>query len=90
MELCEFGEDEDLEDIEDYFFADWPGVVYHPEDEEFRALLGTVHGKGIVHMLVDRPYALRDDRRRFLNITTITMFTTLGDDHYYNLLFTLG
>ena len=41
-------------------------------------------GKGIVYMLVDRPYGLRNK-----NIQSITMFTTEGNDVFYNLLFTL-
>ena len=67
---------------EDDFGEDWPGMTFQPGSVEFRALMGTPHGKGVAWMLVDRPYGLRGK-----NIASITMFVTDADR--YNLLFVL-
>lgn len=67
---------------EDEFGEEWPGITFQPEAEEFWALMGTPHGKGVAYMLTDRPYGLRGK-----NIESITMFVTDADK--YNLLFVL-
>ena len=67
---------------EDDFGEEWPGTTFQAGSIQFRALMGTPHGKGIAYMLIDRPYGLRGK-----NIVSITMFVTDADK--YNLLFVL-
>lgn len=88
MELAGLPDDDDDDlsdddDIDESFDKEWPGIKYVPGQDEFQALLGTPHGKGIVWMLVDHP-----DELDGKTIESITMFTA-GVDGNYNLLFTL-
>ncbi|KAL8737002.1 MAG: hypothetical protein Q9181_002113 [Wetmoreana brouardii] len=61
--------------------AKWPGRRFLGGSEQFKALLGTPHGKGTVWLLIDH----RNDMSN-KGIEAVTMFTTNED---YNLLFTL-
>ena len=88
MDLAGLPDDEhddlpDDDDIDNSFEEEWPGIKFVPGEDEFQALLGTPHGRGIVWMLVDHPNELGGK-----TIESITMFTAGSDDNY-NLLFTL-
>ena len=65
----------------DLFEKPWPGYRYAKGTEEFQALLGTPHGKGVVWVIIQHPNELPNK-----DIESITTFT-VGPD--YHLLFTL-
>ncbi len=67
--------------------ANWPGVPFAKGTDEFQAILGTPHGKGVVYLLVQHPNELPTK-----NIQSVTVFSTpprLGNVPRQNLLFTL-
>lgn len=67
--------------------ANWPGVPFAKGTDEFQAILGTPHGKGVVYLLVQHPNELATK-----NIQSVTVFSTpprLGNVPRQNLLFTL-
>ncbi|KAL8692745.1 MAG: hypothetical protein Q9218_002282 [Villophora microphyllina] len=61
----------------------WPGHQFLPGTQEFQALMGTPHGKGIAYLILQHRNEMPGK-----TIESITMFTT-GDDEEYSLLFTL-
>lgn len=63
--------------------ANWPGVRFPKGTEEFQALLGTPHGKGIVYLVVHHPNELGTK-----NIESITVLTA-RPSRGLHLLFTL-
>lgn len=64
--------------------APWPGKKFGLDDYKFTALLGTLHGRGIIYFLVQHPKGLPGKK-----IESITVFTTQETQHEYHLLFTL-
>ena len=74
--------------------AYWPGLEYQEGSEEYLALLGTPHGRGIAHLLHEHPQEVGVKR-----VGSITVFTTDEDKQdesecsdtpiHYHLLFTL-
>ena len=51
--------------------ADWPGHVFTLPNNTYTALLGTFHGKGVVHLLMQHASGLPGK-----DIESITIFTT--------------
>ena len=63
----------------------WPGLRSDRGTDDFKALVGTPHGKGIVHLLVNHV-----DMFPTKDIESITIFTTNDDDMIIpHMLFTL-
>ena len=78
-------EGESIEEGE--FEAEWPGYEFVMGDDEFTALLGTVHGISIVDLLVTHANELGSK-----TIKSVTIFTTEGDvetGEVYHMLWTL-
>lgn len=65
------------------FNTEWPGLKYVPTDEQFQALLGTVHGVSIVDLLVSHPNELGTKSIEAVNIFT----TDIGSQ--YHMMWTL-
>ena len=69
--------------------AEWPGHVFKLPSNAYTALLGTPHGKGVVHLIMQHSSGLRGK-----DIESVTVFTTDEteanlDSKSYHLLFTL-
>ncbi|CAF9923129.1 MAG: hypothetical protein HETSPECPRED_005248 [Heterodermia speciosa] len=67
----------------------WPGYTFTPQGEpdEFYALLGTPHGRGVTYLLIDHPNELPGK-----SVESITIFGTISSEfemENINLLFTL-
>ena len=64
----------------------WPGVTFNKGTSQFQALLGTVHGKGVVWLLIKHPNEMPTK-----DIESITLFVTEAPPEYhYEMLFTLS
>ncbi|KAI4255934.1 MAG: hypothetical protein LQ352_002319 [Teloschistes flavicans] len=70
------GQGEDLSAV-------WPGLEFKSGTQQFQALMGTPHGKGIAYLILQHRNEMPTK-----NIESITVFTT-SYDLEYNLLFTL-
>lgn len=57
------------------FVAKWPGYEFTINDEQFVALLGTVHGRSIVDLIMTHATGLPGK-----SIESVTIFTTKRDD----------
>lgn len=68
---------------DDEFDKAWPGIKLAPGTPRFKTMLGTPHGKGIVHLITKHPTELSGK-----TIELIHMFTT-DDGYNYHLLFIL-
>ncbi len=66
----------------------WPGLGFLLGTDEYKAMLGTPHGKGMVRLVVDHP-----DELGSKGIESITLFVTQDPDirdlEQYHILFTL-
>ncbi|KAL9581881.1 MAG: hypothetical protein Q9212_003628 [Teloschistes hypoglaucus] len=63
--------------------AAWPGLQFSPDSQQFKALMGTPHGKGVAYLILQHRNEMPTK-----NIESITVFTT-SNDLDYDLLFTL-
>lgn len=63
----------------------WPGITFNKGTTQYKALLGTPHGKGIAHMLIGHPNELQGK-----DVVSITIFMTTTYADEPNLLFTLS
>ena len=69
------------------FEAEWPGYEFTKADEQFTALLGTIHGKTIVDLIVTHDTGLPGK-----SIESVTIFSTEGNVDFgeaYHMLWTL-
>ena len=72
------------DDLNPPFKTEWPGVTFAKGTQQFKALMGTAHGVGIVWLIVKHP-----DQMPGKDIKSVTMFVTRNEDLYlYNPLFT--
>ena len=82
MDVAASRSSDDGSNDSDELTAVWPGYTFKKGSEEFQALLGTPHGKGVVNLLVGHA-----DQMPEKDIESITIFSYAGDS--YHLLFTL-
>ena len=71
----------------DEFECEWPGHKFQKDDKQFTALLGTIHGRSMVDLIVTHRSKLPNK-----SIASVTIFTTEGDEEageVYHILWTL-
>lgn len=69
------------------FVSDWPGTSFTMGQDQFEALIGTVHGVSIVTLITTHP-----NERGTKSIAKVTIFTTFDEDEgedSYHMLWTL-